>query len=160
MDGRTMGLVLALGALATAIVAAILALRTQGGRRILLVTLTLVLILVGAVGLLQLRLANRPAPVPDALSLYTLDRPASTVVALRARDGALRWRHPLGQLGLQPAGGPVASGDGIYVDTFVGMNSLLSTTLLALRPSDGGELWRATLDGFALSVPVVRDGTL
>jgi outer membrane protein assembly factor BamB len=83
---------------------------------------------------------------------------AQTLLSLRATDGAIRWR----------AAANVSSGNG--GDSFVGVpilqDSVLYTlrsgsspgnppaTLLALRASDGGEIWRSPLDSSPLAMEI------
>jgi outer membrane protein assembly factor BamB len=88
---------------------------------------------------------NRAAPVADGLVVYGItDTKATgdTLVALTARTGAIRWSKVFaGDLVIIRARGPM--------DVIVGMSKVGSSEcdIVALRASDGGTLWRRTLEG-------------
>ena len=84
---------------------------------------------------------NAPAPVPDSLSLVFMQEipatasvyPTQTIVALNARTGAIRWRRPTDYL----QGQLTHDEHTVYLAT--------GQDVLALRGSDGKELWRTSL---------------
>ena len=85
--------------------------------------------------------ANAPAPVPDSLSLVFMQEvpattslyPTQTIVALNARTGSIRWRHPTDS----PQGQLTHDEHTVYFAT--------GQDVLALRGSDGEQLWRTPL---------------
>lgn len=87
------------------------------------------------------RLTNRPAPVPDALSIYYngfygahTQNPG--IHALRARDAAVRWQRP-SALGTHT----FTISDGVMYLASESLGTSPSTMLLALRASDGAQMW-------------------
>ncbi len=113
------------------------------------------------------------APVSPSLSLYLTGQtcePApptfnsacgtrtQTLLNLRATDGATRWTSPVDvppENGGNPFFGAPILRDGVLYTLRGGAEpGAVAVTLLALRASDGGEIWRVALDSPPLAMDV------
>ncbi len=81
-----------------------------------------------------------------------------TLLNLRASDGATRWTSPVdvpAEKGGSPFFGAPILRDGVLYTLRGGAEpGAVAATLLALRASDGGEIWRAPLDSTPLAMDV------
>jgi outer membrane protein assembly factor BamB len=141
--------------LALAVLAAIVALRSRQRRRQLVAgSLAVVLALASVAGFIAP--SNRSAPVSDALTLYL--QGTQSVYALRATDGSLRWERPaLNLSSVQRQSTLVRAGVG-YAYSFrpgdVTNPNSIPYTLIALRLTDGAELWHVRILSQCCSFPL------
>jgi outer membrane protein assembly factor BamB len=116
----------------------------------------LCLLLIGVSSYQAYRTRNVPAPLASSIELYAFDH--GNLVGYSARDGSVRWKHPLedsytGRLSLE------AEGNIIYVS---GQTSTVNA-VAAYRADTGTLLWRTPLAPFTSGLltdqpPLVADG--
>jgi len=116
----------------------------------------LCLLLIGVSGYQAYQTRNVPAPLASSIELYAFDH--GNLVGYSARDGSVRWKHPLedsytGRLSLE------AEGNIIYVS---GQTSAVNV-VAAYRADTGTLLWRTPLAPFTSGLlndqpPPVADG--
>ena len=92
-------------------------------------------------------------PVVAGGLIYTID--AAGQLSAVARDGGLVWRRSLVPVNQDADSGP---GGGLAVDRGVLYVTTGFGEAMALRPSDGAEIWRRDFEGPIRAAPTVADG--
>lgn len=156
------GLVLALALAVAGII-----LKRRRGRLLTAATLALVACLSSAAILNAFAAAippprNIPAPLPDSATVYLCSNDATSpnigdVIAVNARTGATRWRHPLP--GTVYDTSPVVANGIVYVrvQQFAGGPA---GVLVALDVNDGSERWRVQYATTQIRAVVVDGDTV
>lgn len=145
----------------------------RGPRAAVLATGAVVLLVAALVVFLAPIAGVTQAPVSPNLSLYLTGQVCESapptfnsncgsgqqaLLNLRATDGATRWSAPAsvaaGKTNNSFLGAPILRGGVIYAVRGGSSPGDDAATVLALRASDGSEIWRATLDSTPLAMDV------